>query len=54
MTSQIAPHPWFLEPKLAFHPKRADDVDTIPQGGLPRFWPCSAGLVPDPIRVAGA
>src|SRR5216683_7741216 len=52
MTSQIAPHIWFPEPKLLFHPDRAADTDTHPLRGLLRFGPYSAGLVPDPIRVA--
>jgi hypothetical protein len=52
MTSQIAPHLWFPEPKLAFHPERVDDVDVHPLRGILRFGPYSAGLVPDPIRVA--
>ncbi|WPZ35814.1 hypothetical protein T8K17_06665 [Thalassobaculum sp. OXR-137] len=52
MTSQIAPHLWFPEPKLSFHPERQTDVDTHPLRGLLRFGPYSAGLVPDPIRVA--
>jgi len=52
MSSQIAPHLWFSEPKLAFHPERANDVGTHPLHGLLRFGPYSSGLVPDPIRVA--
>jgi hypothetical protein len=52
MTSQIAPHLWFPESKLAFHPERVEDVDTHPLRGLLRFGPYSSGLVPDPIRVA--
>jgi hypothetical protein len=52
MTSQIAPHLCFPEPKLSFHPERLDDVDTHPLRGLLQFGPYSAGLVPDPIRVA--
>lgn len=52
MTKQIAPHIWFPEPKLAFHPERANDVDIHPLKGLLRFGPYSSGLVPDPIRVA--
>ncbi len=52
MSSQIAPHLWFPEPRLAFHPDRAQDVDIHPLRGLLRFGPYSAGLVPDPIRVA--
>ena len=52
MSSQIAPHLWFTEPRLAFHPDRAQDVDIHPLRGLLRFGPYSAGLVPDPIRVA--
>jgi hypothetical protein len=52
MSSQIAPHLWYPEPKLAFHPERANDVETHPLRGLLRFGPYSSGLVPDPIRVA--
>ena len=52
MTYQIAPHIWFPEPKLAFHPERNKDVDLHPLRGLLRFGPYSSGLVPDPIRVA--
>jgi hypothetical protein len=52
MTSEIAPHLWFPEPKLSFHPERTDDADIHPLRGLLRFGPYSAGLVPDPIRVA--
>ena len=52
MTSQIAPHLWYPEAKLAFHPERAIDVDAHPLRGLLRFGPYSSGFVPDPIRVA--
>jgi hypothetical protein len=52
MTSEIAPHIWLPEPKLAFHPERASDRDIHPLRGLLRFGPYSSGLVPDPIRVA--
>lgn len=52
MTSEIAPHLWFPEPKLSFHPARKDDIDTHPLKGLLRFGPYSSGLAPDPIRVA--
>ncbi len=52
MSSQIAPHLWFPEPNLAFHPERSQDVDIHPLRGLLRFGPYSAGWVPDPIRVA--
>ncbi len=52
MNSQIAPHVWFPEPNLAFHPERAQDMDIHPLRGLLRFGPYSAGWVPDPIRVA--
>ena len=52
MTSEIAPHLWFPEAKLAFHPERTSDTDTHPLRGLLRFGPYSSGLVPDPIRVA--
>lgn len=54
MTSQFAPHVWLPEPKLAFHPDRTSDVEVHPLRGLLRFGPYSAGLVPDPIRVATA
>jgi hypothetical protein len=52
MSSQIAPHLWYPEPKLAFHPERVSDVETHPLRGLLRFGPYSSGLIPDPIRVA--
>jgi len=52
MTSQVAPHLWFPEPKLSFHPERSSDVETHPLRGLLKFGPYSAGLVPDPIRIA--
>lgn len=52
MSSQIAPHIALPEPKLAFHPDRTSDVEIHPLRGLLRFGPHSAGLIPDPIRVA--
>ncbi len=52
MSSEIAPHVWLPEPKLAFHPDRTSDREVHPLRGLLRFGPHSAGLVPDPIRVA--
>jgi hypothetical protein len=52
MSSEIAPHVWLPEPQLAFHPDRTSDRDIHPLRGLLRFGPHSAGLVPDPIRVA--
>lgn len=52
MSGQIAPHVWLPEPKLAFHPDRTSDCEVHPLRGLLRFGPHSAGLVPDPIRVA--
>jgi hypothetical protein len=52
MNSQIAPHLWLPEPKLSFHPDRTSDREVHPLRGLLRFGPHSAGLVPDPIRVA--
>ena len=52
MSSEINPHIWLPEPRLAFHPDRASDRETHPLRGLLRFGPHSAGLVPDPIRVA--
>jgi|SRR5581483_10815896 len=52
MSSEIGPHVWLPEPKLAFHPDRASDRDIHPLLGLLRFGPYSSGLVPDPIRVA--
>ena len=52
MSSEIQPHIWLPEPRLSFHPDRAEDCDIHPLRGLLRFGPYSAGLVPDPIRVA--
>lgn len=52
MSSQIAPHLWFPEPKLSFHPEREGDTEIHPLRGLLRYGPYSSGLVPDPIRVA--
>jgi hypothetical protein len=52
MTSEIATHVWLPEPELAFHPERGSDREIHPLRGLLRFGPYSAGLVPDPIRVA--
>ncbi len=52
MKSQITPHFWVPEPRLAFHPNRATDTELHPLKGLLRFGPYSAGLVPDPIRIA--
>lgn len=52
MSSEIAPHVFFDEPTLAFHPDRISDRDVHPLRGLRQFGPHSAGLVPDPIRVA--
>src|SRR5687767_14513290 len=52
MNSQISPHVWLPEPKLAFHPDRTSDRDIHPLRGLLRFGPHSSGLVLDPIRVA--
>lgn len=52
MSSEISPHVWLPEPKLAFHPDRTSDSDVHPLRGLLRFGPHSSGLVPDPIRVA--
>ena len=48
MTSEIAPHLWFPEPKLSFHPARKDDIDTHPLKGLLRFGPYSSGWSPIP------
>ena len=48
----MAPHIWFPEPQLAFHTDRQSDRDIHPLRGLHKFGPYSAGLVPDPIRVA--
>lgn len=50
--SQITPHLWFPEAKLAFHPERVNDVDVHPLKGLLQYGPYSKGLVPDPIRIA--
>src|SRR6202030_2487736 len=52
MSSEIAPHVFLPEPKLAFHPERVSDRDIHPLLGLIRFGPYSSGLIPDPIRVA--
>lgn len=52
MTSEVAAHIWLPEPMLAFHPERTSDREIHPLRGLLRFGPYSAGLVPDPIRVA--
>lgn len=52
MTSEIARHVCFPEPSLAFHPERSADRDVHALRGLLRYGPYSAGLVPDPIRVA--
>lgn len=52
MSSEIAPHLWLPEPQLSFHPDRRSDREIHPLRGLLRFGPHSAGLVPDPIRVA--
>lgn len=52
MSSEISPHLWLPEPTLAFHPDRVSDREIHPLRGLLRFGPYSAGLVPDPIRVA--
>lgn len=52
MRSEIFPHVFLPEPKLAFHPDRSSDQDIHPLRGLLKFGPHSSGLVPDPIRVA--
>ena len=52
MNSEINPHMWLPEPKLVFHPERGADSSYHPLRGLLKFGPYSAGLVPDPIRVA--
>ncbi len=52
MSSEIANHVCLSEPELAFHPDRGSDRGIHPLRGLLRFGPYSAGLVPDPIRVA--
>lgn len=52
MTAEINQHVWFPEPLLSFHPDRMEDRETHPLRGLLRFGPYSAGMLPDPIRVA--
>lgn len=52
MSNEIAHHICLPEPSLSFHPERDADRDTHALRGLLRFGPYSAGLVPDPIRVA--
>ena len=54
MTSEIAPHIWLPEPKLAFHPERASDRDIHPLRGLLRYGHYSSGLVPEPEEMDGA
>lgn len=51
-SSEVGPHIWFPEARLSFHPERSSDTDIHPLRGLLKFGPYSAGLVPDPIRVA--
>lgn len=50
--SEITSHVRLPEPWLAFHPERPSDRETHPLRGLCRFGPYSAGLIPDPIRIA--
>ena len=52
MNSEIKPHMWLPEPQLSFHPDRSADRSRHPLRGLLQFGPYSAGLVPDPLRVA--
>ena len=52
MSSEIVQHVCLPEPQLAFHPDRTSDREVHPLRGLLRFGPHSAGLVPDPIRIA--
>lgn len=52
MRSELASHIWLPEPILAFHSSRVSDRDTHPLRGLLRYGPYTAGLLPDPIRVA--
>lgn len=52
MSAHVGQHVCLGEPKLAFHPDRTSDCEVHPLRGLLRFGPHSAGLVPDPIRVA--
>ncbi len=52
MNSQLDHHELLGEPQLAFHADRSSDTDTHPLRGLLRFGPRSAGLIPEPIRVA--
>lgn len=50
--AEVAPHLWFPEPMLAFHPDRSSDQSQHPLRGLLNHGPYSSGFVPDPIRVA--
>ena len=52
MTGNVGSHVWLPEPTLSFHPDRESDREIHPLRGLIRFGPYSAGLVPEPIRVA--
>ena len=52
MSTEIYPHMWLPEPRLAFHPDRSSDYDIHPLRGLLQFGPYSSGLLQDPIRIA--
>ena len=52
MNNEIAPHMCLPEPNITFHPDRNTDREVHPLRGLLRFGPYTAGLAPDPIRVA--
>lgn len=55
MKPELPGHQRLPEPRLAFHPERAQDTHTHPLRGLLEFGPYSRSLVNpimDPIRVA--
>ena len=52
MDSEITPHICLDEPNLIFHPDLSSDREIHPLRGLLRFGPYTAGVLPDPIRIA--
>ena len=52
MNLELANHVWLPEPKLAFSPEGHSQQARHPLKGLLDNGPYSAGMVPDPIRIA--
>ena len=52
MNLELSNHAWLPEPKLAFSPEDRSQHARHPLKGLVDNGPYSAGMVPDPIRVA--